>query len=79
MAATTTTLEPRGREIARLRLEAGMRQVDLARKLRRSTSYVQKLETGLRGASPITAKRLARLFKCDVPDLFDVVDEKVAS
>jgi len=44
------------------RVEAGLTQVDVARRLRRPQSFVSKIESGERRIDPVELRHLAQLY-----------------
>jgi transcriptional regulator with XRE-family HTH domain len=60
-----------GRVLRQLRLEAGMRQDDVATRLARPQSYVSKYEAGERSLDLIEAIEVARALGVPTYDLVD--------
>jgi len=48
------------------RLEAGLRQIDVAKKLRRTQSYVSRVEVGEQRLDILELKKFAELYKKDI-------------
>lgn len=48
------------------RLEAGLRQIDVAKKLRRTQSYVSRVEVGEQRLDILELKKFAELYKKDL-------------
>ena len=53
-------------KLRKARLEAGLRQVDVAKKLRRTQSYVSRVEVGEQRLDVIELKKFAKLYKKDI-------------
>lgn len=60
----------RRNKIRRFRLEAGYRQLDLARKLHVYQSEVSQIERGEREPGVYLAKRIAKVFSTIVEEIF---------
>ena len=52
--------------LKKARLEAGFGQVEVAEKLRRTQSYVSKIESGQRRFDVLQLKEFAKLYKKDI-------------
>ncbi len=52
--------------IKQARLDAGLKQSDVARKLQRPQSFVSKLESGERRIDLIELAQLCKLYRCDL-------------
>ncbi len=48
------------------RLEAGLRQIDVAKKLKRTQSYVSRVEVGEQRLDILELKKFAELYKKDL-------------
>lgn len=48
------------------RLEAGLRQIDVAKKLKRTQSYVSRVEVGEQRLDILELKKFAGLYKKDI-------------
>ncbi|HED05405.1 MAG TPA: XRE family transcriptional regulator [Ignavibacteria bacterium] len=48
------------------RLEAGLRQIDVAKKLKKTQSYVSRVEVGEQRLDIIEMKRFAKLYKKNI-------------
>ena len=48
------------------RLEAGLRQIDVAKKLKRTQSYVSRVEVGEQRLDILELKKFAELYKRDL-------------
>lgn len=48
------------------RLEAGLRQIDVAKKLKRTQSYVSRVEVGEQRLDILELKKFAELYKKDI-------------
>lgn len=57
-------------KIRRLRLEAGERQLDVARKLNLYQSEISQIERGEREPGVYLAKRIAKVFRTTVEEIF---------
>ncbi len=64
--------------IARLRQEAGLRQVDLARAMGVDRSTIAKWESGLSAPKSVVLPRLADALKCNIEKLFELPAEQTA-
>ena len=53
-----------------IRVRLGLRQIDVAKKLRRSPSYVHRCEAGKIKPKPKEAVLWARLLRCPVGEIF---------
>lgn len=53
-------------KLRKARLEAGLRQIDVAKKLRRTQSYVSRVEVGEQRLDIMELKRFADLYKKDI-------------
>ncbi|MFA6537661.1 MAG: helix-turn-helix transcriptional regulator [Patescibacteria group bacterium] len=51
--------------LRKARLEAGLRQIDVAKKLKRTQSYVSRVEVGEQRLDIIELKKFAELYKKD--------------
>jgi transcriptional regulator with XRE-family HTH domain len=51
--------------LRKARLEAGLRQIDVAKKLKRTQSYVSRVEVGEQRLDIIELKKFADLYKKD--------------
>lgn len=64
--------------IARLRQEAGLRQVDLARAMGVDRSTIAKWESGLSAPKSVVLPRLADALECNIEKLFELPVEQTA-
>lgn len=53
------------------RLEAGLKQIDVAKKLKRPQSYVSRVESGEYRLDVFEVKRFAKLYKKDIEYFLD--------
>lgn len=53
-------------KLRKARLEAGLRQVDVAKKLKRTQSYVSRVEVGEQRLDILELKKFADLYKKDI-------------
>jgi len=53
-------------KLRKARLEAGLRQIDVAKKLKRTQSYVSRVEVGEQRLDILELKRFANLYKKDL-------------
>lgn len=53
-------------KLKQARLDAGLRQIDVAKKLKRTQSYVSRVEVGEQRLDVLELKRFADLYKKDV-------------
>ena len=53
-------------KLRKARLEAGLRQIDAAKKLKRTQSYVSRVEVGEQRLDIMELKRFADLYKKDI-------------
>lgn len=53
-----------------LREEVGLTQSEVAKKLKKTTTYISLLETGKRNPSDKMKEQLARLYKVEIADIF---------
>lgn len=65
----STRLNQDPARLRRKRVEAGLTQIELARRTRVSKGHMSLVEAGGRGASPAFLKRLATALECEVADL----------
>ena len=56
------------------RLEAGLKQTDVARKLRRNQSFISKIESGERRLDVIELARLCKLYRQDLIEFIRNLD-----
>lgn len=52
--------------LRKARLEAGLRQIDVAKKLKRTQSYVSRVEVGEQRLDILEVKKFAELYKKDI-------------
>ena len=52
--------------LRKARLEAGLRQIDVSKKLKRTQSYVSRVEVGEQRLDVIELKKFAKLYKKDI-------------
>ena len=53
-------------KLRKARLEAGLRQIDVSKKLKRTQSYVSRVETGEQRLDVLELKKFAQLYKKDI-------------
>jgi transcriptional regulator with XRE-family HTH domain len=53
-------------KLKKARQEAGLDQIDVAKKLGRSQSYLSKIESGQRKIDVVQLKKFAKLYKKDI-------------
>ncbi|MDP3779379.1 MAG: helix-turn-helix transcriptional regulator [bacterium] len=53
-------------KLRQARLEAGMRQIDVAKKLKRTQSYVSRVEVGEQRLDILELKKFAELYDKDI-------------
>lgn len=53
-----------------LREEVGLTQNEVAKKLKKTTTYISLLETGKRNPSDKMKEQLAKLYKVEITDIF---------
>ena len=53
-------------KLQKARLEAGLRQIDVAKKLKRTQSYVSRVEVGEQRLDILELKKFAELYKKDL-------------
>ena len=53
-------------KLRKARLEAGLRQIDVAKKLKRTQSYVSRVEVGEQRLDILELKKFAELYKKDI-------------
>jgi transcriptional regulator with XRE-family HTH domain len=53
-------------KLRKARLEAGLRQIDVAKKLKRTQSYVSRVEVGEQRLDILELKKFAGLYKKDI-------------
>ncbi len=54
------------RKLRKTRLEIGLRQIDVAKKLRRTQSYISRVEMGEQRVDILELKKFADLYKKDL-------------
>ncbi len=52
--------------LRKARLEAGLRQIDVSKKLKRTQSYVSRVEMGEQRLDILELKKFAQLYKKDI-------------
>ena len=68
-----------GAALARVRIERGMTQVELARAADLDSNTISRIERGLKGVSTKTQIALAKSLKVEVYDLFEYPTTKAAA
>ena len=58
-------------KLQKARVDAGLRQIDVAQKLHRPQSYVSRVESGEYRLDILEVKRFAKLYHKDIKDLLD--------
>ena len=53
-------------KLRKARLEAGLRQIDVSKKLKRTQSYVSRVEMGEQRLDVLELKKFAQLYKKDI-------------
>ena len=53
-------------KLRRARLEAGLRQIDVSKKLKRTQSYVSRVEMGEQRLDVLELKKFAQLYKKEI-------------
>jgi len=53
-------------KLRKARLEAGLRQIDVSKKLKRTQSYVSRVEMGEQRLDILELKKFAELYKKDI-------------
>jgi transcriptional regulator with XRE-family HTH domain len=53
-------------KLRKARLESGLRQIDVAKKLKRTQSYVSRVEVGEQRLDILELKKFAELYKKDI-------------
>ena len=53
-------------KLRKARLEAGLRQIDVSKKLKRTQSYVSRVEMGEQRLDILELKKFAQLYKKDI-------------
>ena len=53
-------------KLKKARLEAGLKQKEVAKKLKKPQSYVSKIESGERRIDVVELKELAKIYKKDI-------------
>lgn len=64
-----------GKKIQKLRLERVWSQTELAEKLGISSNAVSYIESGRRQSRTQTIRKLLELFKCNLEDIGEIVEE----
>ncbi len=57
------------RKLKAARLEAGLTQVDVARRLKKPQSFISKFETGERRIDPVEFRHLAEIYGKTIADI----------
>lgn len=57
------------KKLRQARLDAGLKQIDVAKKLKRPQSYISRVESGEYRLDIIEVKRFAKLYAKDINDL----------
>lgn len=57
------------KKLRQARLEAGLKQIEVAKKLKRPQSYISRVESGEYRLDIIEVKRFAKLYKKEINDL----------
>lgn len=65
-----------GRNIRQKRMEMGMLQRDLAKKIGVSESQISNIEVGKRSTSPDKLAKIADALHCNVADLYDLPEKE---
>jgi len=65
------------RVLKRMREEAGVTQVELAKRLRNTQTYVSKCERGQRRVDIIELRQFCKALGIDVPQFLKLLDEDV--
>lgn len=58
-------------KLRQARLNAGLRQIDVAKRLKRPQSYISRVESGEYRLDIIEVKRFAKMYKKDINDLIN--------
>lgn len=53
-------------KLRKARLEAGLRQIDVAKKLKRTQSYISRVEVGEQRLDVLELKKFAKLYQKDI-------------
>lgn len=61
------------RTMKQLREDNGLTQEQVAKETDTTVTFISLLENGKRNASDETKKKLAKLYKCDVADIFSAL------
>lgn len=57
------------KKLRQARLDAGLKQIEVAKKLKRPQSYISRVESGEYRLDIIEVKRFAKLYKKEINDL----------
>ena len=57
-------------QLKKARQEAGLKQVEVAKLLKKTQSYISKIESGQRRIDVVTLKDIAKLYKKDINFFF---------
>jgi len=59
------------KKLKQARLKAGLRQIEVAKKLKRPQSYISRVESGGYRLDIVEVKRFAKIYKKDMNELID--------
>ena len=59
------------KKLKQARLKAGLRQIEVAKKLKRPQSYISRVESGGYRLDIVEVKRFAKLYGVDMNELID--------
>jgi len=63
----------KGKNLKQLRIENGLTRKEVAEYAKKTVTFIYLLEIGKRNASDETKEKLAKLYKCEVTDIYSAI------